>query len=100
MKPWKYGFALVTCLAVESAALGDAVVAGRLQKWHRVTITFDGPENFLAYADFHGDAPVHKGPGGPRKGEAALASLHKYEPHVRDWRPGKTLTVTIRVLDE
>ena len=48
----------------------------------------DSPENFLAYADFDGDPPRHKGPGGPRQGEAALAVLHQYKPHVRDWRSG------------
>jgi hypothetical protein len=47
----------------------------------------DSPENFLGYADFDGTrAP--RGRGGPRKGEAALSALHRYEPHLRDWRPG------------
>jgi hypothetical protein len=44
----------------------------------------DSPENFLAYADFDGtstsDAPL-------RPGEAQRA-LHRYAPHVGDWRPG------------
>lgn len=40
------------------------------------------PENFLAYFEFdntvdHGGAPVRLKDG-----------LHRYEPHVRDWRPG------------
>jgi len=48
----------------------------------------DSPENFLGYADFDGDRPGHAGPGGPRQGEAPLAALHRYEPHVRDWRAG------------
>ncbi len=47
----------------------------------------DSPENFLAYADFDGTRVSRKGRGGPREGEAAPAPLHKYEPHVRDWRP-------------
>jgi hypothetical protein len=45
----------------------------------------DSPENFLAYADFDGtyDAGELK-----REGEAAGGEfLHRYEPHVRDWRP-------------
>ena len=46
----------------------------------------DSPENFLAYADFDGtyDTAELK-----REGEAAGAKfIHRYEPHVQDWRPG------------
>ena len=46
----------------------------------------DSPENFLAYADFDGtfDTAELK-----RKGEAAGAKfLHRYEPHVHDWKAG------------
>ncbi len=45
----------------------------------------DSPENFLAYADFDdtwdadADSASYKGVG---------AFIHRYEPHVRDWRPG------------
>lgn len=46
----------------------------------------DSPENFLAYADFDGtfDTRPTANEGSP------LASdfIHKYEPHVRDWRTG------------
>jgi len=48
----------------------------------------DSPENFLGYADFDGTRLSRQGRGGPRKGEAAPAPLHRYEPHVADWRPG------------
>jgi len=46
----------------------------------------DSPENFLGYADFDNtyDAGELK-----REGEAAGGKfLHRYAPHVRDWRPG------------
>ncbi len=46
----------------------------------------DSPENFLAYADFDGtyDTAELK-----RKGEAAgVKFIHRYEPHVRDWKAG------------
>jgi len=39
----------------------------------------DSPENFLAYADF--DATVSQGGAHPE-------FLHRYEPHVADWREG------------
>lgn len=48
----------------------------------------DSPENFLAYVDFDqtyrfGTKPVI------REGEAnPKESCHKYEPHVKDWKPG------------
>ena len=48
----------------------------------------DSPENFLGYADFDGTRAPRGGRGGPRKGEAAPAPLHRYEPHLDDWRPG------------
>ena len=51
------------------------------------------PENFLAYDDFDGhDFNEHaKGPetaGPDRKGEAARAPRHRYQPHVKDWKDG------------
>jgi len=47
----------------------------------------DAPETLLAYTDFDG---THAGKARkPRAGEATPArDLHRYEPHVRDWRPG------------
>ena len=49
----------------------------------------DSPENFLGYADFDGDYRRSSNDvGKPRQGEAPLARLHKYAPHVGDWRPG------------
>jgi len=47
----------------------------------------DSPENFLAYADFDGTWSAKRG-NRPRKGEALPKGLHRYEPHVRDWREG------------
>ena len=51
------------------------------------------PEKFLAYDDFDGhDFNEHaKGPetaGPDRKGEAARAPRHRYQPHVKDWKDG------------
>ncbi|OHB62874.1 MAG: hypothetical protein A2Y77_00225 [Planctomycetes bacterium RBG_13_62_9] len=46
----------------------------------------DSPENFLAYAEFDQtfDTAELK-----REGEAAGAKfIHRYQPHVQDWRPG------------
>ncbi|MCP4257614.1 MAG: DUF5060 domain-containing protein [Planctomycetes bacterium] len=46
----------------------------------------DSPENFLGYADFDNtyDSGELK-----RKGEAAGDKfIHRYEPHVKDWKPG------------
>ena len=46
----------------------------------------DSPENFLGYADFDGtfDTAALR-----RDGEAkGNAFIHRYEPHVRDWKPG------------
>jgi hypothetical protein len=48
----------------------------------------DSPENLLAYAYFDGTQVGSQGPRKPRAGEAAPAGLHRYEPHVRDWRNG------------
>ncbi|MEX2142430.1 MAG: DUF5060 domain-containing protein [Pirellulales bacterium] len=48
----------------------------------------DSPENLLAYADFDGTQVGIKGPRQPRAGEAVPSGLHRYEPHVRDWRNG------------
>jgi hypothetical protein len=47
----------------------------------------DAPETLLAYEDFDGTLPSptdvqRPGEAKPRK------ALHRYEPHVRDWRPG------------
>lgn len=47
----------------------------------------DSPESLLAYADFDG-TEARTAPAARREGEAAPAGLHRYEPHVRDWRPG------------
>ena len=47
----------------------------------------DAPETLLAYADFDGtrSGKARKS----RPGEATPAKdLHRYEPHLRDWRPG------------
>jgi Domain of unknown function (DUF5060)/Putative collagen-binding domain of a collagenase len=48
----------------------------------------DAPENLLAYADFDGTWSRKKAGRGPRPGEAVPAGLHRYEPHLIDWRPG------------
>ena len=48
----------------------------------------DSPENFLAYADFDGTFRHAKRGAKRRRGEAAAAGLHRYAPHVGDWRPG------------
>ncbi len=48
----------------------------------------DAPENLLAFADFDGTWSRKKSGTPPRQGEAAPAGLHRYEPHVKDWRPG------------
>ena len=46
----------------------------------------DSPENFLAYADFDG---TYDTDGLNRQGEAAGEKfLHRYEPHVQDWKSG------------
>jgi len=47
----------------------------------------DSPENFLGYQDFDGTYR-HARAGGRRKGEALATTLHRYLPHLRDWRPG------------
>jgi len=47
----------------------------------------DSPENLLGYADFDGTGRLGKS-GRRRGGEAAVDKLHRYEPHLRDWRPG------------
>lgn len=47
----------------------------------------DAPETLLAYVDFDGTEPGRKRDA--RSGEAApTQSLHHYEPHLRDWKPG------------
>ncbi len=45
----------------------------------------DSPENFLAYHGFDGTRSLRPS-GGTRPGEAALAPLHRFEPHVADWK--------------
>jgi hypothetical protein len=47
----------------------------------------DSPENFLAYADFD-NTYRYRGEKQRRKGEARAEGLHRYGPHVRDWRRG------------
>jgi len=46
----------------------------------------DSPENFLGYADFDGTYDT----GGQKRGGEATGGefLHRYEPHVQDFRPG------------
>lgn len=46
----------------------------------------DSPENLLAYFDFDGTVPAKT--RGARAAEASSAGLHRFEPHVRDWREG------------
>jgi len=51
----------------------------------------DSPENFLAYEDFDGtfDADMGSGSYSQEKiGKKIGLFVHKYEPHVKDWRPG------------
>ena len=50
----------------------------------------DSPENFLGYFDFDGTA--RGGSSKEREGEAsAKDGLHKFEPHVKDWKTGGAL---------
>lgn len=47
----------------------------------------DSPETLLAYTDFDGTEPGRRKEA--RSGEAAPTQLlHRYESHIRDWRPG------------
>ena len=47
----------------------------------------DSPENFLGYREF--DGTYYGGNNKARSGEAAPNSgLHKYEPHIKDWKEG------------
>ena len=46
----------------------------------------DSPESLLAYADF--DGTESKTNAAPRPGEAVPAALHRYEPHIGDWKEG------------
>jgi hypothetical protein len=46
----------------------------------------DSPENFLAYHEFDGTS--RHGNLKERRGEARTDRLHRYAPHVRDWRRG------------
>ena len=48
----------------------------------------DAPESLLAYADFDDTWSRRKKGTVPREGEAAAEGLHRYEPHVRDWKAG------------
>ncbi|MBI2949617.1 MAG: DUF5060 domain-containing protein [Verrucomicrobia bacterium] len=48
----------------------------------------DSPENLLGYADFDDTWSRKKAGAAGRQGEATPAGLHRYEPHVKDWRPG------------
>ena len=45
----------------------------------------DSPENFLAYSDFDGTYDASADSGSYKK---VGTFIHKYEPHIRDWRPG------------
>jgi hypothetical protein len=45
----------------------------------------DSPENFLAYTDFDDTYRLEER---SRPGEAVAKSIHRYEPHVPDWRQG------------
>ncbi len=45
----------------------------------------DSPENLLGYADFDG---TYRHATNKKEGKASTDKLHRYEPHVRDWRPG------------
>lgn len=47
----------------------------------------DSPENFLAYAGFDNTYSL-KPAGTEQDGEANTSSLHRYEPHLGDWRAG------------
>ncbi len=46
----------------------------------------DSPENLLGYADF--DGTFDTGGRKRRKGESQGKGLHRYQPHVKDWRRG------------
>ena len=46
----------------------------------------DSPENLLGYADFDGTYRHPK--GNDRKGPNTTNELHRYEPHLRDWKAG------------
>ena len=48
----------------------------------------DSPENFLAYEEFDWEDPGRIQAVPARPGEARPSRRHRYEPHVRDWRPG------------
>ncbi len=48
----------------------------------------DAPESLLAYAEFDGTRELRPAGAPPRPGEAAPKGLHRYAPHIADWRPG------------
>ena len=45
----------------------------------------DSPENFLAYSEFDGTYDADAGSGSYKE---VGSFIHKYEPHIRDWRVG------------
>ncbi len=47
----------------------------------------DSPENFLGYADFDNTRSL-KGGGKKKKEKNRRGKLHRYAPHVKDWKPG------------
>lgn len=47
----------------------------------------DSPENFLAYAGFDNTYSL-KPEGTAQEGEANTSALHRYEPHLQDWKAG------------
>lgn len=80
-------------------AAPDLRAAGRLQYVGQRYLRFagsgryflkagpDAPETLLAYQDFDGTQPGRQ--RNARRGEATPTfSLHAYEPHLQDWRPG------------
>jgi len=48
----------------------------------------DSPENFLAYFEFDGTRALKKISQKKRSGEAKTSHLHRYQPHVADWKKG------------
>lgn len=48
----------------------------------------DSPENFLAYHEFDGTYRHANADEEQREGESRTSSLHRYEPHIQDWRQG------------
>lgn len=49
----------------------------------------DSPENLLAFADFDGTRSLRNRGPNPVSGEAdSQGQLHRFQPHVQDWKPG------------